>query len=63
VDQILVVENGAIVESGSYDELTKKVSPVFSEFMKNSFEKKDEKTADEGEQESVKIDVNVEKSK
>ncbi len=41
VDRIIVLESGTIVESGTYEELRKKETTAFSEFMKNSFERKE----------------------
>lgn len=48
-DEIFVVENGSIIESGSYEALIKK-NGAFSDFMKTFLESK---TTDSGDYESI----------
>ncbi len=55
-DQIIVLENGVMVESGTYDELRKKESTVFNEFVKNTFGDKEvaEETTKTGDESGEK---------
>ena len=46
VDQIVLLESGAIIETGTYDQLKSKKKSAFNEFIKSFFEKTDTTTTE-----------------